>query len=48
MYYWAVSGVLVEQPLESLLYLITISLGNVCGGVLFPLVEKAYVKLNEA
>lgn len=47
MYYWAVSRVLVEQPGVSLLYLVTISLGNVCGGVLFPLVEKAYGKLNE-
>lgn len=48
MYYWAVSRVLVEQPLESLLYLVVISLGNVCGGVIFPLVEKAHGKLTEA
>lgn len=47
MYYWAVSGVLMENPGESLMYLLTISLGNVCGGVLFPLVEKAHAKLTE-
>lgn len=47
MYYWAVSGVLLETPGESLLYLVTISLGNVCGGVIFPLVEKAHKKLSK-
>lgn len=40
MYYWAVSGVLFAEPLRSLGCLVTISLGNVAGGVLLPLLEK--------
>lgn len=40
MYYWAASGILFSQPLESLTCLLTISLGNVVGGVLFSLLEK--------
>ena len=40
MYYWSVSGVLYTDPGESLLRLIVISLGNVVGGVFFPLVER--------
>jgi formate/nitrite transporter FocA (FNT family) len=47
MYYWAVSGILYSQFGHSILCLITISLGNVCGGIFFPLVEKAYHKLSE-
>ncbi len=46
MYYWAVSGILFESPGESFLRLLIISLGNICGGVCFPLVEKLYAKLN--
>ena len=46
MYYWSVSGVLVANPGPSLLRLVIISLGNVCGGVFFPLVEKAHAKLS--
>lgn len=42
MYYWAVSGKLLEAPGQSLLYLAVISLGNVVGGVSFPLAEKLY------
>ena len=46
MYYWAVSGELLAAPGKSLLYLVVISLGNVVGGVFFPLMEKLYGKLN--
>jgi formate/nitrite transporter FocA (FNT family) len=42
MYYWSVSKMLYEQPLRSLACLVAISLGNVCGGVSFPLVEKLH------
>ncbi len=40
MYYWSVSGVLFSRPLDSLGCLVIISLGNVAGGVLLPLLEK--------
>lgn len=40
MYYWAVSGILFAKPLESLICLIIITLGNGVGGVLMPLLEK--------
>ena len=46
MYYWAVSGELLAAPGKSLLYLVVISLGNVVGGVFFPLLEKLYGKLS--
>lgn len=46
MYYWAVSGELLAAPGKSLLYLVVISLGNVVGGVFFPLMEKLYGKLS--
>lgn len=46
MYYWSVSGTLFSQPGESLLRLVLISLGNMVGGVLLPLVEKLYRKLT--
>jgi formate/nitrite transporter FocA (FNT family) len=46
MYYWSVSGTLAAQPGQSLLRLIIISLGNVVGGVSFPLCEKLYAKLT--
>lgn len=45
MYYWAISGKLLEVPGQSFLYLLVISLGNVVGGVSFPLIEKLYQKL---
>ena len=48
MYYWCVSGIFYSQFGRSLLCLVVISLGNVCGGVFFPLVEKAYKKLSES
>ena len=48
MYYWSVSGVLFSAPGQSLLRILVISLGNVVGGVCFPLVEKAYRNLTEA
>ena len=46
MYYWSVSGVLLSNPGSSLLRILVISLGNVAGGVCFPLVEKAYGRLT--
>lgn len=46
MYYWSVSGVLYEQPGESFLRLVVISLGNVVGGVFFPTVEKWKTRLD--
>lgn len=47
MYYFAVSGALVEAPVESFLRLGVISLGNLCGGILFPGIELLNKKLNE-
>lgn len=46
MYYWSVSGVLYGQPGESLLRLLVVSLGNVVGGVFFPVVESWKAKLE--
>ena len=46
MYYWSVSGVLFSSPGQSLLRLIIVSLGNVAGGVILPLIEKAYQRLT--
>ena len=50
MYYWSVSGVLYDQPGESLLRIVLVSLGNVVGGLFLPLVEKwkAYLDAKEA
>lgn len=48
MYYWAVSGILYEQPARSLLCLVVISLGNVAGGLFLRLGEKWKAKLDEA
>ena len=47
MYYWSVSGVLFSKLGQSLLRIVIISLGNVVGGVSFPLIEKAYKKMTE-
>ena len=48
MYYWAVSGVLLDLPAESFLRLVIISLGNVVGGALFCQLEHwATVKKSE-
>ena len=46
MYYWSVSGVLFDAPGQSLLRLLVITLGNVAGGVCFPLAEKAFRRLT--
>ena len=40
MYYFCVSRVVYAKPLETLGALLVISLGNICGGVLFPLLER--------
>ena len=47
MYYWCVSGTLYDQPGQSLLRLVVISLGNVVGGVFLPLAEKAKARLDQ-
>lgn len=46
MYYWCVSGVLFEQPGESLLRIVVVTLGNVVGGLFLPLVEKWKARLD--
>jgi formate/nitrite transporter FocA (FNT family) len=46
MYYWAVSGILASQPGKSLLCLVVVTLGNMVGGVVFPLCEKLYGRLT--
>lgn len=46
MYYWCVSGVLYEQPGESLLRILVVTLGNVVGGLFLPLVEKWKARLD--
>jgi formate/nitrite transporter FocA (FNT family) len=46
MYYWAVSGVLVQAPAQSLLRIGVITLGNVAGGLFLPLGEKLYRRLE--
>jgi hypothetical protein len=47
MYYFTVSGVLYEQPGESFLRLGVITLGNLVGGVSFPLLEKYKAHLDK-
>ena len=44
-YYWCVSGILYSRPGESLLCLLVITLGNMVGGVAYPLAEKLIGKL---
>lgn len=46
MYYWSVSGVLAASPAQSLLRIVIVSLGNMVGGVILPLAEKAYGRLT--
>ena len=45
-YYWCISGILYKQPLQSLGCLLVITLGNMAGGVLFPLTEKLIAWLD--
>ncbi|MBQ6510885.1 formate/nitrite transporter family protein [Candidatus Saccharibacteria bacterium] len=47
MYYWSVSGMLFANFGSSILRIIIISLGNVLGGITFPLIEKAKNKLDK-
>ncbi|MDF3003248.1 MAG: putative formate/nitrite transporter [Bacillota bacterium] len=47
MYYWCVSGVLYEAPRESFLRILIVSLGNLVGGLLFPLMEKTKACLDQ-
>ena len=47
MYYWSVSGTLFANFGCSILRIIVISLGNVLGGITFPLLEKAKNKLDK-
>lgn len=46
MYYWTISGVLYDLPGESFLRLFIITVGNLFGGVFFPLLEKLKAKLE--
>ena len=46
MYYWCVSGVLFENPGQSLLRLLVVTLGNLVGGVFMPLAEKGKDRLD--
>ena len=48
MYYWGVSGILTSNFGPSIGRIIIITLGNVVGGVFFPLIEKAVAKLKAA
>ncbi|MCD8107096.1 MAG: formate/nitrite transporter family protein [Oscillospiraceae bacterium] len=47
MYYWCISGVIFEDFGQSVLRLLVVSLGNVVGGVFFPVVEKICRRLTE-
>ncbi len=47
MYYWSVSGTLFAHFGTSILRIVIISLGNVLGGITFPLIEKAKSKLDQ-
>lgn len=46
MYYWSISGILYEQPAESFLCLGVITLGNLVGGLSFPLLERWKARLD--
>ena len=48
MYYFAVSGVLTDAPVESFLRLGVISLGNLVGGIFFPGIELLNKKLHKS
>ncbi len=47
MYYWSISGILYQNFGQSILRIVVISLGNMVGGLFFPLVEKACKALSE-
>lgn len=47
MYYWSVSGALYQAPAQSLLRIAVVSLGNIVGGVFFPLLEKWKAKCDQ-
>ncbi len=47
MYYWSISGTLFANFGCSILRILIISLGNVLGGITFPLIEKAKRKLDK-
>lgn len=47
MYYWSVSGTLFANFSGSILRIVIISLGNILGGVTFPLLEKAKNRLDK-
>lgn len=46
MYYWCISGELYRAPTESLLRILIVSLGNLVGGLFFPLVERLKARLT--
>jgi formate/nitrite transporter FocA (FNT family) len=40
MFFFSVSGVLYEKPVESILLILTVTAGNAVGGLFLPVVEK--------
>lgn len=46
MYYWCISGVIYTNPAESLLRLLVVSAGNLCGGFMLPQIEKLKLRLE--
>lgn len=44
-YYWLVSGVIYDCPGETMIRLLIITAGNMVGGVMFPLAEKAIAEM---
>jgi formate/nitrite transporter FocA (FNT family) len=48
MFFFSVSGLLYERPIESILLILTVTAGNAVGGVFFNLAEKLVTKLKTA
>lgn len=46
MYYFAVSGVVYTKPIETLLVLTVVTMGNFFGGIFFPYLEKNMEELS--
>lgn len=40
IFYWCISGVLYNIPLESIFRILIITLGNIIGGILIPMINK--------
>ena len=46
MYYWCISGEIYRTPGESLLRILTVTLGNSVGGLFLPLTEHLKARLD--